>query len=299
MPLQEILELLSEFAEDRDSDRSAFPEGVLPFWSTDDGNYFAEYVSGAMHGKELHLDHEELYLVPVFRSAERLLSTALSMRPEDELGSLSDYPVLERHSDVEAASDLEIANELLSGYPTDHDDDDATWEQAQHAMCSMAMLPPNATGVLFQLLRSRHVYVAEFACKQIVARRLDGSVSALTEIIETGTGGLVLMSALSGLSRLGGREAVDALIRLAPTISVGYAPYFGGFETWREGDEDVGGTLAGGTRWMYRIRDSEEWQPLPTSFPVRLAERLRSETLRQAAWGRREPDPDADDWSDV
>jgi hypothetical protein len=280
MPLAEILEVLSENAENREKDWTApFPDHVLPFFATDDGNYFAEYVAGDMHQKVLHLDHEELCLVPVFRSPERLLSAALSVGLEGDLLVRADFPAVDGPAEQVAASDLRIANGLLEEYRS-VEDKDATWEQAQRAMCAMALLPPAETGALFQLLRSRHPYVAEFACRQVVARRLENAVSALAEIVEAGAEGIVLMSALSGLGRLGGREAVDALIRLAPAIPEGYAPYFGGFETRRAGDEDIGGT-----QWVYRLRQSDEatvaeWQPLPSSFPAWLAERLRSTTSR-------------------
>jgi len=160
-------------------------EEIRFFWTDDESDYAALYVSGPAAGRVCVLGHEEVDFSPVFRSVasfyRALIAAAARGQDAYEMLETPGGPEPEG-SPQEQAADLALAEHFFARYATEVDPD----ARQRHAFAGMQLLPKSESHRLLDWLRAEDMWIQERACTLLGRRGYTAAIPALAEVARTG-----------------------------------------------------------------------------------------------------------------
>lgn len=200
------------------------PEEIRFFWTDDQSNYAALYVSGPASGRVCVVDHEEPDTTPLFRSVTSFYR-ALGAAAENgqdwyELLQQPGGPETEGTPEEQAA-DLALAEDYFQRYAGTED----PRQRQAFAFAGMQLLPPSETSRLLDWLRSEDMWIQERACTLLGRRGYAEAIPALAEVARTGkhNGRVAALTAL----RKFGAPAQEEVTRLRNELEPQWHIYLG------------------------------------------------------------------------
>lgn len=187
------------------------PDELRCFWTDDESNYAATYVSGPAAGRVCLLAHEEPDPSPLFRSVSafyRALELAAAAGHDYyELRETLDGPEW-AGTPAEQAADLALAEWYFSQYGAESD----PGRKQNLAFAGMQLLPRSESHRLLEWLRSEDMWIQERACELLGRRGLTEAIPALVEVARAGkhNGRVAALTAL----RKFGAPAAEEVARL-------------------------------------------------------------------------------------
>ncbi len=151
--------------------------GARAFWSDDNSNYAAIYVTGPMRGCVCFLAFDGTFdMRPMYRSVANFLWALLAAAPEglDWTEMPTDYPELTpRHDYAQSAADWARAQAMLALFEAMPSTDDFldSGQRAYYASCAMNLTPFERSATLYRFLTDRDITIQARACEILGVRR--------------------------------------------------------------------------------------------------------------------------------
>jgi len=241
--------------------------GSCAFWTDDNSNYAALYLSGPLVGKVCYLDHEEPDLSPVYRSLGSFLGELRSATitrtnwydmPTDYFVPINYYlhgggnPLPSTDADMNddrAVADI-LRSQLKELWAADSD------EHRFLCFAIMGLTPPPAMGSIVEFLHDEDMWIEARAADALGIHKYSGAVDLLADLALRGAGNGVI-SAINALGRIGTSDCLDALLKCIAVRAQGYAPYLGAAlrGCGCEATHDRGS-------WRYRPPGESQWHAI-------------------------------------
>lgn len=192
-------------------------EAIRFFWTDDESNYAALYVSGPAAGRVCVFDHEEADFSPLFRSLGSFYQALIeaAARGQDAYEMLETPGGQEPEgTPEEQAADLALAGLFFALHAAEVDPD----IRQRHAFAGMQLLPKSESHRLLEWLRAEDMWVQERACTLLGRRGYTAAIPALAEVARSGkhNGRVAALLALRDFGAAAGQEVAQLRKELEP-----------------------------------------------------------------------------------